>query len=73
MDRVIWNNMSNESKEIDIQIAYDEEAEIWYVVNCNVPGVHVESESLGEIFSTLQVIVPKMALANWVTQKGEVK
>lgn len=39
---------------INVQVAFDPEARVWYVVESSVPGVRVEAETLEDMFKRVE-------------------
>ena len=57
-------------KRYHVQADWDPEAEVW-VSTSNIPGLHVESDTLGEFMELVEALAPEM-LADNLGIKGPV-
>jgi predicted RNase H-like HicB family nuclease len=69
----MFNLFGRPPKTFKIQASWDAEAEVWYVVESDVPGLHAEGETLEELFEVLKELVPELVGANVFSKQGRNK
>lgn len=42
------------------EVAFDDEAGVWYIVESNLSGIHTEAATLDELVSNLKILVPDL-------------
>ena len=53
-------------KVFKVYVRFDEDAQVWYVHESNVPGLHAEGESLDELRVEVLALIPELLAANGV-------
>ena len=51
-------------KEIQIKAFWDSEAEVWVAQSSDVPGLVTEAETMEQLISKLQTMIPELLQAN---------
>jgi hypothetical protein len=49
-----------------VYVRFDDDAQVWYVHDSNVPGLHAESGSLDELRVDVLALIPELLKANGV-------
>lgn len=55
-------------KEFKVRVAWDSEAEVWYVCDSDVPGLSTEATSIDSLIAKLQVMVPELLVLNGIVK-----
>lgn len=50
--------------KVIVKFAQDPDANVWYVLESTVPGLHVEADSFEEMVETLEECIPELLIAN---------
>lgn len=50
--------------ELSVHLAYDEEANVWYVASSDIPGLFLEADTPQELISRLKEAAPEMLALN---------
>ncbi len=53
-------------KVFKVYVRLDEESQVWYVHDSNVPGLHAECASLDELRVVVLALIPELLAANGV-------
>ena len=51
-------------KTFEIFTEWDAEAEVWFVVKSDVPGLHAEAATQAEMLEVLKDLIPELVQAN---------
>lgn len=54
------------NRQYTIRCEWDAEAEVWYVVDSDVPGLATEADTPDALFQKLLVMIPELLEANHV-------
>lgn len=57
---------------VKVTAFWDPEADVWVAESTDVPGLNMEAESLPELATELQEMIPELMRANGVSVKGEI-
>lgn len=60
--------MNTNVKMFFVQAAWDNEANVWFVLDTDVPGLATEASSLDGLLDKLKVMVPEMLELNGVIE-----
>jgi predicted RNase H-like HicB family nuclease len=55
---------------LSVDISYDEKESIWYVLSSDIPGLHVEAETLDKLVTVVSDVAPDLIVANLSGRKG---
>jgi predicted RNase H-like HicB family nuclease len=55
------------AKVFKVHVRFDEDAQVYYVHETTVPGLHAESDTLDELRTQLLSLIPELLEANGVT------
>lgn len=56
------------SKVFQVHVRWDDEAQVWFVSESDVPGLNAEAGTLDEMQAELQCLVPELLTLNGVIQ-----
>jgi Domain of unknown function (DUF1902) len=51
----------------DVVIKFDMDADVFFVAESNIPGLHAESEELDDLLDDLETLIPEQRKANAAT------
>jgi hypothetical protein len=54
--------------EFFVAVEWDEEAQVWYVADSDVPGLATEAPSMDQMIAKLKVMVPELLEENGVIE-----
>jgi len=54
--------------EFSVSVEWDEEAQVWYVAESDVPGLATEAPSMDQMIAKLKVMVPELLEENGVIE-----
>ena len=55
--------------KVVVKFTHDADANVWYVLESTVPGLHVEANSFEEMIEILEECVPELLIANGMLTK----
>ena len=54
----------SKQKSLAVVVNHDKQIGVWYVVTADIPGLHVEAETLDELVSVVADLAPELISAN---------
>jgi len=54
----------NKQKSLAVSVSHDKDAGVWYVLSSDIPGLHVEANTLDELVSVIADVAPELIAAN---------
>ena len=54
----------SKQKSLAVVVNHDRQIGVWYVVSADIPGLHVEAETLDELVSIVADLAPELISAN---------
>lgn len=52
------------NRALHVRAAWDDEAQVWYVAESDLPGLNAEGETLEQLHRKLQTLIPELVVLN---------